>query len=63
MEAKLVQRDEGREEARIVIRTQGQDPSKCRKAGGDSGVKLFLFCACIQKTLRDYGKDERSGDP
>jgi hypothetical protein len=33
MEAKLVpkggQRDEGREEARIVMRAHGQDPSKC----------------------------------
>jgi hypothetical protein len=26
-----------------------------------SGVKFL--CACIQKILRDYGKDERSGNP
>ena len=26
-------------------------------------LRSQFFCACIQKTLRDYGKDERSGDP
>jgi hypothetical protein len=56
MEATLVpkggQRDEGGEEARIVLRAHGQDPSKCGKAGGDA-QESNLFCAYIQKTLRD----------
>jgi hypothetical protein len=47
MEAKLVnkggQRDEGREEARIVMRAHGQDPSKCGKAGGDAQESIFFF--------------------
>ncbi len=57
MEATLVpkggQRDEGGEEARIMMRAHGQDPSKCGKAGGDAQESNFFFCAYIQKTLRD----------
>ena len=67
MEATLVpkggQRDEGGEEARIVMWSHGQDPSKCGKAGGDVQESIVFCCACIQKTLRDYGKDERSDNP
>jgi hypothetical protein len=37
------QRDEGGEEARIVMRTHGQDPSKCGKAGGDVQESIFFF--------------------
>ena len=66
MEATLVpkggQRDEGGEEARIMMRVHGQDPSKCGKAGGDPQESICFF-ECIQKTLRDYGKNERSVDP
>ena len=55
MEATLVpkggQRDEGGEEARIMMRVHGQDPSKCGKAGGDAQESIFF--ACIQKALRD----------
>ena len=47
------QRDEGGEEARIMMRAHGQDPSKCGKAGGDAQESNFFFCAYIQKTLRD----------
>jgi len=47
MEATLVpkggQRDEGGEEARIVMRAHGQDPSKCGKAGGDAQESNFVF--------------------
>jgi hypothetical protein len=47
MEATLVpkggQRDEGREEARIVMRAHGQDPSKCGKAGRDAQESKFSF--------------------
>jgi len=32
------------------------------EAGGDAH-ESNIFCACTQKTLRDLGKDERSGDP
>ena len=57
MEATLVpkggQRDEGGEEARIMMRAHGQDPSNCGKAGGDAQESIFFFCAYIQKTLRD----------
>ena len=54
MEATLVpkggQRDEGAEEARIMTRVHGQDPSDCGKTGGDTQSQFF---ACIQKTLRE----------
>ena len=44
------QRDEGGEEARIMMRVHGQDPSKCGKAGGDAQESIFFLC--IQRTLR-----------
>ena len=37
------QRDEGGEEARIVTRAQGQDPSKCGKTGGDAQESMFCI--------------------
>ena len=37
------QRDEGGEEARIMMRAHGQDPSKCGKAGGDAQESIFFF--------------------
>ena len=48
MEATLVpkggQRDEGGEEARIMMRVHGQDPSKCGKAGGDAQESILFLC-------------------
>jgi hypothetical protein len=56
MEAKLVpqggQRDEGREEARTVMRAHGQDPSKCGKAGGDAQESIFFLCMHPEDTER-----------
>ena len=47
MEATLVpkggQRDEGGEEARIMTRVHGQDPSDCGKTGGDTQESLFCM--------------------
>ena len=37
------QRDEGGEEARIMMRVHGQDPNKCEKAGGDTQESLFCM--------------------
>ncbi len=45
MEATLVpkggQRDEGGEEAKIMMRVHGQDPSECGKTGGDAQESNF----------------------
>ncbi len=47
MEATLVpkggQRDEGAEEARIMTRVHGQDPSDCGKTGGDTQEPFFCM--------------------
>ena len=47
MEATLVpkggQRDEGGEEARIMTRVHGQDPSDCGKTGGDTQESNFCM--------------------
>ncbi len=49
MEATLVpkggQRDEGGEEARVMMRVHGQDPSKCGKADGDAQESIFFLHA------------------
>ena len=37
------QRDEGGEEARIMMRVHGQDPNKCEKASGDAQESKFFF--------------------
>ncbi len=44
------QRDEGGEEARIMTRVHGQDPSD---VGRQVETLKSQFFACIQKTLRD----------
>ncbi len=47
MEATLVpkgkQRDEGGEEARIMMRVHGQDPSECGKTSGDAQESIFCM--------------------
>jgi hypothetical protein len=35
------QRDEGGEEAKIMMRAKGQDPSECGKTGGDAQESNF----------------------
>jgi len=54
MEATLVpkegQRDEGGEEARIMTRVHGQDPSDCGKTGGDT--QGSIFCMLPEDTER-----------
>jgi hypothetical protein len=54
MEATLVpkgrQRDEGGEEARVMPRVHGQDPSDCGKKVETLRSQCF---ACIRKTLRE----------
>ena len=54
MEATLVpkggQRDEGAEEARIMTRVHGQDPSDCGKTGGDT--QGSIFCMLPEDTER-----------
>lgn len=35
------QRDETREEARIMTRVHGQNPSDCGKTGGDTQESIF----------------------
>jgi len=56
MEATLVpkggQRDEGGEEARIMMRVHGQDPSKCGKAGGDAQESILFLCMYPEDTER-----------
>ena len=56
MEATLVpkggQRDEGGEEARIMMRVHGQDPSKCGKAGGDAQESILFLCMHPEDTER-----------
>jgi hypothetical protein len=39
------QRDEGGEEARIMTRVHGQDPSECGKTGGDTQESIFLHAS------------------
>ena len=47
MEATLVpkgrQRDEGGEEARVMPRVHGQNPSDCGKTGGDAQESMFCI--------------------
>ena len=47
MEATLVpkgrQRDEGGEEARVMSRMYGQDPSDCGTTGGDTQESIFCM--------------------
>jgi hypothetical protein len=49
MEATLVprggQRDEGGEEARIMMRVHGQDPNDWGKTGGDTQESNFLHAS------------------
>ena len=37
------QRDEGGEEARVMPRVYGQDPSDCGKTGGDTQESIFCM--------------------
>ena len=53
-------RDEGGEEARVMPRVYGQDPSDCWKTGGDT--QESIFCMHPEDAER-IGKDERSGGP
>ena len=47
MEATFVpkgrQRDEGGEEAKVMPRVHGQDPSDCGKTGGDTQKSIFCM--------------------
>ena len=46
------QRDEDGEEARIMMRVHGQDPSKYGKAGGDAQESILFLCMYPEDTER-----------
>jgi hypothetical protein len=56
---KGMQRDEGGEEARVMPRVYGQDPSYCGKTGGDTQKSIFCMHPEVFRAWRAAGMEGR----